>query len=248
MAEQRRKLLEQRRKLLGRAATQQKRSHIKHAEAARQRALISQKPERTDAEQIEKPRKRTPKSTGHDDQDFVVGFTTAAAAAATSGTHNERDAIVCVNQLMTDIDFQLLVLVKHPHPSPEGERKCEHIGIVDSNFVSMQLLTFLDFVGWIFISCRSPCFPRFHKGRIRQFYAISAGWGKPWATSYQNGIRVGSGWWGMHESTPARGSKTIAQVSNNIKQTSVEPLARTNSKTSKTVKRFPKCSLLFACM
>ena len=51
----------------------------------------------------------------------------------------------------------------HPHPSPEGKGKCEHIDNVDSNFFSMPLLTFEDFVGRIFISCRCQSFPRFRK-------------------------------------------------------------------------------------
>ena len=38
--------------------TRAERNHIKHAETARETARISQEPKWTDAEQIEKPRKR----------------------------------------------------------------------------------------------------------------------------------------------------------------------------------------------
>ncbi len=75
---------------------QAKRNHIKRAETARQRDRISPEPKRTDAEQIEKPRKRNPKSAGNDERDFVVGFTTPAAAAATGDTTSERVANVRV--------------------------------------------------------------------------------------------------------------------------------------------------------
>ena len=100
LAEQQCKLLE----LL--LQTRAKRNHIiKRAETARQAAHISQEPKWTDAEQIEKPRKRTPKSTGNDARDFVVGFTIATAAAATHDTAHERVANVSCNRTMTDIDF-----------------------------------------------------------------------------------------------------------------------------------------------
>ena len=79
--------------------------HIKRAETARQTARISEEPKWTHAEQIEKPRKRTPKSTGNDARDFVVGFTIATAAAATHDTAHERVANVSCNRTMTDIDF-----------------------------------------------------------------------------------------------------------------------------------------------
>ena len=80
--------------LAERRLLQAKRHHIKRAETARHKDRISQEPKRTDAEQIEKPRKRNPKSAGNDERYFVVGFTTPAAAAAIGDTSSEGVANV----------------------------------------------------------------------------------------------------------------------------------------------------------
>ena len=119
LAEQQCKLLE----LL--LQTRAKRNHIiKRAETARQAAHISQEPKWTDAEQIEKPRKRTPKSTGNDARDFVVGFTIATAAAATHDTAHERVANVSCNRTMTDIDFWMQMSYRNaPSPFPWKKRR-----------------------------------------------------------------------------------------------------------------------------
>ena len=136
LAEQRRKLLE----LL--LQTQAKRNHIKSAERARQSDRIPDEPKRTDAEQIETPRTRNQKSAGNDDRDFVVGFTTAAAAAATGDTASEGVASVRYYELSRTSIFKCKChIVRHPHHSPERKEKGEHFDNVDSNSVLMQLLT-----------------------------------------------------------------------------------------------------------